>query len=209
MLRQQEIIADARPNRSLADYVAPLGSGAPDYVGAFAVTAGIGADELAREYQQEHRDDYRAIIVKALADRLAEAFAESLHAQARQDWGYETERPSNADLIAEKYRGIRPAFGYPACPDHSEKFTLFDVLEARNAGIDLTESASMTPAASVSGLYFSHPEARYFNVGRIGRDQIESYARRKGIGLEEAERWLAPNLAYDPASTRAETAASR
>ncbi|MBI2220527.1 MAG: methionine synthase [Acidobacteria bacterium] len=198
MLRQQDIIADGRPNRSLADFVAPVGRGTPDYVGAFAVTAGLGAGELARECERQH-DDYRAILVKALADRLAEAFAEHLHAQARQDWGYEQARPSNEDLIAEKYRGIRPAFGYPACPDHSEKFKLFDVLDARAIGIDLTESAAMTPAASVSGLYFSHPDARYFNVGRIGRDQMESYAKRKGITVEEAERWLAPNLAYEPA----------
>ncbi|MGE5815738.1 MAG: vitamin B12 dependent-methionine synthase activation domain-containing protein, partial [Acidobacteriota bacterium] len=198
MLRQQDVIADGRPNRSLADFVAPLGSGVPDYLGAFAVTAGIGVDELAREYERQH-DDYRAIIAKALADRLAEAFAEYLHAQARHDWGYEKERPSNEDLIAERYRGIRPAFGYPACPDHGQKFKLFDILDARKAGIELTESAMMLPAASVSGLYFSHPQARYFNVGRIGRDQVESYAKRKGIALEEAERALAGNLGYEPA----------
>jgi 5-methyltetrahydrofolate--homocysteine methyltransferase len=197
MLRQQDIIADGRPNRSLADFVAPVSSGTPDYIGAFAVTSGLGAGELAREYERQH-DDYRAILVKAIADRLAEAFAEYLHAQARQDWGYEKARPSSDDLIAEKYRGIRPAFGYPACPDHSEKFKLFDILDARQAGIDLTESAAMMPAASVSGLYFSHPEAKYFNIGRIGRDQIESYAKRKGVRVEEVERWLGPNLAYEP-----------
>jgi 5-methyltetrahydrofolate--homocysteine methyltransferase len=196
MLRQQEIVPDGRPNRSLADLVAPLGRGVPDYLGAFAVTAGIGAAELARVFEQQH-DDYRAIIVKALADRLAEAFAEYLHAQARRDWGYEKETPSREDLIAEKYRGIRPAFGYPACPDHSEKFKLFDLLNAREVGIDLTESAAMVPAASVSGLYFSHPEAQYFNLGRVGRDQLEDYARRKGVSVEEAERWLAPHLGYE------------
>jgi 5-methyltetrahydrofolate--homocysteine methyltransferase len=196
MLRQQDIIADKRPNRSLADYVAPVGSGVPDYIGAFAVTAGLGVDDLVQRFERDH-DDYRAIIVKALADRLAEAFAEYLHAQARRDWGYETETPANDDLIAEKYRGIRPAFGYPACPDHSEKFRLFDILEARKVGIDLTESAAMVPAASVSGLYFSHPEARYFNIGRIGRDQIEDYARRKRQRVEDTERWLAPYLAYE------------
>jgi 5-methyltetrahydrofolate--homocysteine methyltransferase len=198
MLRQQDVIADGRPNRSLADFVAPIGSGVPDYLGAFAVTAGIGVDGIAREYERQH-DDYRAIIAKALADRLAEAFAEYLHAQARHDWGYEQERPSSDDLIAERYRGIRPAFGYPACPDHSEKFKLFEILDARSAGLALTESAMMMPAASVSGLYFSHPEARYFNVGRIGRDQVESYAKRKGSTVETIERALAGNLGYAPA----------
>ncbi|HXG69600.1 MAG TPA: vitamin B12 dependent-methionine synthase activation domain-containing protein, partial [Gemmatimonadaceae bacterium] len=154
---------------------------------------------LAKQFEQQH-DDYNAIMVKALADRLAEAFAEYLHAQARKDWGYGAEEKlSNAELVAESYRGIRPAYGYPACPDHSEKFKLFDVLDGRKAGIDLTESAAMTPAASVSGLYFSHPEAKYFNVGRIGRDQLEDYARRKKEALEVTERWLAPNLAYEPA----------
>ncbi len=198
MLRQQEIIADGRPNRSLADFVAPRGSGVPDYIGAFAVTGGIGADALAREYERQH-DDYRAIIVKALADRLAEAFAEYLHAQARHDWGYEQQRPSNDDLLAERFRGIRPAFGYPACPDHSEKVKLFDMLDARGVGIDLTESAAMMPAASVSGLYFHHPEAKYFNIGRIGRDQVESYAARKGVSVEQIERALAAQLSYEPA----------
>ncbi|MGH9314541.1 MAG: vitamin B12 dependent-methionine synthase activation domain-containing protein, partial [Vicinamibacterales bacterium] len=197
MLRQQEEIADGRPNRSLADFVAPRRSGAPDYVGAFAVSV-HGAEELATEYQREH-DDYHAIIVKALADRLAEAFAEYLHAQARKDWGYgDKESLTSDDLIAERYRGIRPAFGYPACPDHSEKFALFDILDAPALGMTLTESGAMLPAASVSGLYFSHPEAKYFNVGRIGRDQVESYARRKRVSVEEAERWLSPNLAYQP-----------
>jgi 5-methyltetrahydrofolate--homocysteine methyltransferase len=194
MLRQQEPIADGRPNRSLADFVAPRESGAPDYVGAFAVTAGIGVDALATEYEQKH-DDYSAIIAKALADRLAEAFAEYLHAQARHDWGYgAAEKLANEDLIEEKYRGIRPAFGYPACPDHTQKGTLFSLLDAPSVGITLTESFAMMPPASVSGLYLSHPQAKYFNVGRIGRDQLEDYARRAGLTIEEAERWLGPNL---------------
>ena len=198
MLRQQEVIADSRPNRSLADFVAPKSSGVPDYIGMFAVTAGLGADDLAQTFERDH-DDYNAIMVKALADRLAEAFAEYLHAQARKDWGYETETPSAEDLAAEKFRGIRPAYGYPACPDHSEKFKLFDLLDARKMGINLTEHAAMTPAASVSGLYFSHPQAKYFNVGRINRDQLEDYARRKGEAVEVTERWLASSLAYEPA----------
>jgi 5-methyltetrahydrofolate--homocysteine methyltransferase len=194
MLRQQEVIADGKPNRSLADFIAPIDSGVPDYLGAFAVTAGIGADRLARAFEAEH-DDYHAIMSKALADRLAEAFAEYLHAKARRDWGYGAgEALSEDDLIAEKYQGIRPAFGYPACPDHSEKPRLFDLLGARDIGMDLTESFAMTPAASVSGLYFSHPQARYFNIQRVGRDQLEDYARRKGMSVEEAERWLRPVL---------------
>jgi 5-methyltetrahydrofolate--homocysteine methyltransferase len=200
MLRQQEIIADKKPNRSLADFIAPKESGIPDYIGMFAVTSGIGADELARRFEADN-DDYNAIMVKALADRLAEAFAEYMHAQARKDWGYgERENLSVPDLVAEKYRGIRPAFGYPACPDHTEKFKLFQILGAPEQGITLTEHAAMLPAASVSGLYFSHPEAKYFNVGRIGRDQAESYAARKGMPLHEVERWLGPNLAYEPAA---------
>jgi 5-methyltetrahydrofolate--homocysteine methyltransferase len=195
MLRQQEIIADNRPNRSLADFVAPRSSQAPDYIGLFAVTAGLGADELAAEYEREH-DDYSAIIVKALADRLAEAFAEFLHAQARRDWGYAKDEKLSADqLIGEEYRGIRPAFGYPACPDHTEKATIFKLLDANAVGMALTESFAMTPPASVSGLYLQHPESKYFNVGRVGRDQLEDYARRKGWTIEEAERWLGPNLA--------------
>jgi 5-methyltetrahydrofolate--homocysteine methyltransferase len=195
MLRQQEPIADGRPNRSLSDFVAP---DLPDYIGAFAVTAGLGADDLARQFERAH-DDYQAIIVKALADRLAEAFAEYVHARVRREWGYgEGERLSHQDLIAERFRGIRPAFGYPACPDHSEKRKLFDLLGAARAGMELTESCAMTPAASVSGLYFAHPQAKYFNVGRIGRDQVESYAARKGVAVEDVERWLVPNLSYDP-----------
>ena len=205
MLRQQEIIPDKRPNLSLADFVAPRESGVPDYLGMFAVTAGIGADALARQFEQE-LDDYNAIMVKALADRLAEASAEYLHAQARKDWGYgEREELSFDDVIAEKFRGIRPAYGYPACPDHSEKFKLFALLEAHKQGITLTEHAAMLPAASVSGLYFSHPQAKYFNVGRLGRDQVESYARRKGMRLEDVEKWLSPNLAYDPTAAVVQT----
>jgi len=194
MLRQQEPIADGRPNRSLADFVAPKDSMAPDYIGAFAVTAGIGVEPLVKEYESKG-DDYSAIIVKALADRLAEAFAEYLHAQARRDWGYaKTEALTNEELIGEKYRGIRPAFGYPACPDHTEKRVLFDLLDAPAVGITLTETCAMWPAASVSGLYLGHPQAKYFAVGRIGRDQLEDYATRKGVGLDEAEKMLAPNL---------------
>jgi 5-methyltetrahydrofolate--homocysteine methyltransferase len=198
MLRQQDVIADGRPNRSLADFIAPRETGVPDYLGMFAVTTGHGADALVRRFEEDH-DDYNAIMVKALADRLAEAFAEYLHAQARKDWGYGGgEQLSKEDLIAEKYRGIRPAYGYPACPDHTEKGKLFEVLDAARQGIVLTESFAMLPAAAVSGLYFSHPQAKYFNVGRIGKDQVESYAKRKGMPIEEAERWLAPNLSYEP-----------
>jgi 5-methyltetrahydrofolate--homocysteine methyltransferase len=201
MLRQQEVIADDKPNRSLADFVAPIDSGVTDYVGAFAVTAGLGVDELVRKYEAQH-DDYSAIIVKAIADRLAEAFAEYLHAQARQDWGF-PDALSNDDLIDEKFRGIRPAFGYPACPDHSEKGRLFALLDARSQGMDLTESFAMTPAASVSGLYFAHPQSKYFAIQRIGQDQVEDYARRKGVTVAEAERWLRPVLAYDPSLVNA------
>jgi 5-methyltetrahydrofolate--homocysteine methyltransferase len=148
-------------------------------------------------------------MVKALADRLAEAFAEYLHAQARKDWGYgEGENLSNDDLVAEKYRGIRPAYGYPACPDHSEKFKLFELLDAGRQGLTLTDSAAMLPAASVSGLYFSHPSAKYFNVGRISRDQVESYAARKNAAVEEVERWLSPYLSYDPATVTAPASAA-
>jgi 5-methyltetrahydrofolate--homocysteine methyltransferase len=191
-LRQQAAHGDSRPNRCLADWVAPEG----DHVGAFAVTAGLGADELAARFEAEH-DDYRAIMVKALADRLAEAFAEYLHEQARRAW-YETgPKVANEDLIAEKFRGIRPAFGYPACPDHSEKWKLFDLLQAEQVGIELTETAAMIPAAAVSGIYLGHPAARYFSVGRIGRDQVEDVAARKGISVEETERWLGPNLGYE------------
>jgi 5-methyltetrahydrofolate--homocysteine methyltransferase len=190
-LRQQAAYGDSRPNRSLADYVSPDG----DHIGAFAVTV-HGADELAARYQAEH-DDYKAIMVKALADRLAEASAEYLHQRARREWYEPAERLTNDELISERFRGIRPAFGYPACPDHSEKRKLFDLLGAELIGLELTESFAMTPAAAVSGLYLAHPQARYFSVGRIGRDQVEDYAARKGIGVDEAERWLRPNLGYE------------
>jgi 5-methyltetrahydrofolate--homocysteine methyltransferase len=196
MLRQQEVIADNKPNRSLADFVAPLESGVTDYVGAFAVTAGIGVDAIVKKYEAAH-DDYSAIIVKAIADRFAEAFAEYLHARARADWGF-GEQLANDDLIDEQYRGIRPAFGYPACPDHTEKARLFTLLDARSQGMDLTESFAMTPAASVSGLYFGHPQSKYFAIQRIGADQAEDYARRKGTTTAEVERWLRPVLGYDP-----------
>ena len=191
-LRQQSDHGDSRPNRCLSDYVAPAG----DHVGAFAVTAGLGSDELVARFEAEH-DDYHAIMVKALADRLAEAFAEHLHAVARRDW-YETgPQLTNEQLIEERFRGIRPAFGYPACPDHSEKPKLFALLGADAAGIALTETCAMTPAASVSGIYLAHPESRYFSVGRVARDQVEDYADRKELPLAEVERWLGPNLAYD------------
>ena len=201
MLRQQEVIADDKPNRSLADFVAPIETGITDYVGAFAVTAGLGVDELVRKFEAQH-DDYSAIIVKAIADRLAEAFAEYLHAEARRDWGF-GDALSSDELIDEKYRGIRPAFGYPACPDHSEKGRLFELLNARSQGLDLTESYAMTPAASVSGLYFGHPNAKYFAIQRIGHDQVEDYAKRKHMTTVEVERWLRPILAYDPALANA------
>jgi 5-methyltetrahydrofolate--homocysteine methyltransferase len=196
MLRQQEVIADDKPNRSLADFIAPAGGGVTDYLGAFAVTAGLGVDDLVKKYEAKH-DDYSAIIVKALADRFAEAFAEYLHAQARKDWGI-VDQLTNDDLIDEKFQGIRPAFGYPACPDHSEKATLFDLLGARSVGLDLTESFAMTPASSVSGLYFSHPQSKYFAIQRIGQDQVADYAKRKGMEVSEVERWLRPVLAYEP-----------
>jgi 5-methyltetrahydrofolate--homocysteine methyltransferase len=197
MLRQQEVIADDKPNRSLADFVAPIETGITDYVGAFAVTAGIGVDTLVKKFEAAH-DDYSAIIVKAIADRLAEAFAEYLHAQARKAWGF-GDPLSNDELIDEQYRGIRPAFGYPACPDHSEKGRLFALLEARSQGLDLTESFAMTPASSVSGLYVAHPHSKYFAIQRVGPDQVEDYARRKGMSTTETERWLRPVLAYEPA----------
>jgi 5-methyltetrahydrofolate--homocysteine methyltransferase len=192
-LRQQSAYGDSRPNRSLADYVSPDG----DHVGAFAVAI-HGADELAARYEAEH-DDYRAIMVKALADRLAEAFAEYLHEVVRRAWYEPEEQLTSEELVAEKFRGIRPAFGYPACPDHSEKRKLFDLLGAEEAaGMSLTESFAMTPAAAVSGIYLAHPLARYFSVGRLARDQVEDYAARKGIAVDEAERWLGPNLGYVP-----------
>jgi 5-methyltetrahydrofolate--homocysteine methyltransferase len=198
MLRQQADHGDDRPNRSLADFVAPADAGLDDHIGAFACTAGIGADELAGRFEAQH-DDYSAIMVKALADRLAEACAEWLHETVRREWYEAGPRMSNEELLDERYRGIRPAFGYPACPDHSRKRALFELLGARDIGMDLTETCAMTPAASVSGLYFAHPAARYFNVGRLGRDQVEGYAERCRMDRREAEGWLRPNLAYEPA----------
>jgi 5-methyltetrahydrofolate--homocysteine methyltransferase len=198
MLRQQWEREGQTSFRSLVDYLAPASSGIVDYLGAFAVTAGLGADQLVQRFDSDH-DDYNSIMTKALADRLAEAFAELLHERARRDWGYgHGENLSKEDLIEEKYRGIRPAAGYPSCPDHTEKRPLWQLLDAEAAaGIRLTESYAMYPAASVSGLYFSHPEARYFAVDMITRDQVEHYAQRKRMSRAEMERWLAPNLAYE------------
>ena len=198
MLRQQRTSTESTPARCLADFVAPIGSGKSDYLGAFAVTTGAGAEDLCKRFESDH-DDYNSILVKALADRLAEALAEMLHKRSRAEWGYgESGDLSNEDLIRERYSGIRPAFGYPACPDHSEKWKLFELLQPGELGIQLTETGAMAPAASVSGLYFAHPESRYFSVGRVDRDQVEDYARRKGVEVRDTERWIAPNLAYDP-----------
>jgi 5-methyltetrahydrofolate--homocysteine methyltransferase len=198
-LRQQLAKREGRANAALADFVAPAESGLADYVGGFAVTAGIGEDEIADRFKRAN-DDYSSIMVKALADRLAEAFAERLHSRARREfWGYAAdENLTNAELIAERYRGIRPAPGYPAQPDHTEKGTLFRLLEAERIGVSLTESFAMWPGAAVCGLYFSHPQSHYFGVGKIERDQVEDYAKRKGWSVDEAERWLAPILNYDP-----------
>ncbi|MFZ8914698.1 MAG: vitamin B12 dependent-methionine synthase activation domain-containing protein, partial [Pseudomonadales bacterium] len=194
-LRQQTIKPDGSANLSLADYVAPEG----DWVGGFAVTAGLGAQARLDAFEADH-DDYQSILFKALMDRLAEALAERLHERIRTEfWGYAPEEAlAKEALIREAYRGIRPAPGYPACPDHTEKATLFALLDAETHGLSLTESFAMAPAASVSGWYFAHPEARYFGVGKIQRDQVLDYAARKGWTLEEAEQWLAPNLGYDP-----------
>ncbi len=203
-LRQQMARPEGgRANLALADFVAPKETGLPDWFGGFAVTAGIGVDAAAKKFEAAH-DDYSAIMVKALADRLAEAFAERMHERVRKEfWGFaRDENLSNAQLVAEEYRGIRPAPGYPACPDHTEKGTLFQLLDAgQNAGIQLTDSYAMWPAAAVSGYYFAHSDAKYFGVGRVGRDQVADYARRKGMSLAETERWLAPNLGYDPKKT--------
>ncbi|MGH8694212.1 MAG: vitamin B12 dependent-methionine synthase activation domain-containing protein, partial [Burkholderiales bacterium] len=204
-LRQQMVKPLDKPNHCLADLIAPRDSGVRDYVGAFAVTAGIGINERVAEYEHKH-DDYNAIMLKALADRLAEGFAELMHQRVRREfWGYAAgENFGVDDLIAEKYRGIRPAPGYPACPDHTEKGPLFELLDApANAGITLTESYAMLPTAAVSGFYFSHPESQYFAVAKIDRDQVEDYARRKAMNLQEVERWLAPNLAYQPGAVLA------
>ena len=205
-LRQQRAKPDGHAQHCLSDYVAPAGT--PDYIGAFAVTAGIGIDEHVARFEADH-DDYSAILLKALADRLAEAFAEYLHEQVRREhWGYAPDEAlDNAALIAESYRGIRPAPGYPACPDHTEKAKLWSLLDVeRNIGLRLTESFAMFPTAAVSGLYFSHPDARYFSVGKIDREQLESYAERKSMSVVETERWLAPNLGYDPNTDKADAA---
>jgi 5-methyltetrahydrofolate--homocysteine methyltransferase len=202
-LRQQTDRGDGHPCLSLSDFVAPKETGLADHVGAFAVTTGLGLRELCDEFRAQH-DDYNAIMAEAVADRLAEAFAECLHKRVRDEWGYggsETFTP--AELIQEKYRGIRPAAGYPACPDHTEKGTLWQVLDVEaSTGMQLTESYAMWPGSSVSGLYFAHPEARYFTLGKIGRDQVEDYAARKGMPVSEVERWLGPNLDYDTAAPR-------
>jgi 5-methyltetrahydrofolate--homocysteine methyltransferase len=199
-LRQQTEHRPGVPHRSLADYVAPKEIGLPDYVGAFAVTAGIGIEAKIAEFKAA-LDDYSAILLESLADRLAEAFAERMHQRVRTEfWGYAPdERLSNADLIKERYAGIRPAPGYPACPEHTEKQTLWGLLDVEaHVGIKLTDSMAMWPGASVSGWYFSHPQSQYFVVGRIGKDQVTDYAERKGWTLAEAEKWLSPNLGYNP-----------
>ncbi len=198
-LRQQANREGSEPCRSLADFIAPRETGLPDHIGAFAVTSGIGLKELVECYRAKH-DDYNAIMAEALADRLAEAFAECLHKRVRDEWGYGcSENLSNEDLIHERYRGIRPAPGYPACPDHTEKGTLWRLLDVeRNTGIQLTESFAMWPGSSVSGLYFAHPESRYFSLGKIERDQVADYGERKGMTVQEVERWLGQNLNYDP-----------
>ncbi len=198
-IRSQTKKSDGLPNLALADFIAPKESGIKDYIGTFAVTAGIGIEPIVEQYEKEH-DDYSSIIVKALADRLAEAFAEHMHELVRTKyWGYASDESlDNDSLIKESYRGIRPAPGYPAQPDHTEKWIIFSLLEAeKTTSIKLTESLAMYPAASVSGLYFAHPEAKYFTVGKIGKDQVLDYHKRKGMSLEETEKWLRPILNYD------------
>jgi 5-methyltetrahydrofolate--homocysteine methyltransferase len=199
-LRQQ---AQKDPNdtcKSLGDFIAPKSTGLADHIGGFAVTSGIGLKELCDKFRAQ-QDDYNAIMAEAIADRLAEAFAECLHKRVRDEWGYgRTEDLSKTDLIFEKYRGIRPAAGYPACPDHTEKGPLWRLLDVeKNTGMRLTESYAMWPGSSVSGLYFAHPESRYFSLGKIEKDQIEDYHLRKNMSVTEVERWLGPNLNYDPA----------
>ena len=196
-LRQQNKKAQNLPNFCLSDFIAPRSSGKQDYIGMFAVTAGVGLEKLVDEFKSKN-DDYSEIMAKALADRLAEAFAELLHEKVRKEfWGYaRSEKMTEEELIEEKYQGIRPAPGYPACPDHTEKKTIFELLNANEAGIILTESFAMYPAAAVSGYYFSHPDSKYFGLGKIEKDQVTEYAQRKGMKLEEMERWLAPNLSY-------------
>jgi len=196
-LRQQSIRASSLPNLCLSDFIAPKDSGIADYIGAFVVTAGIGCESLCKEYEAQH-DEYSSIMIKAIADRLAEATAEYLHEQVRKDiWGYVSdEAMQNVDLIAEKYQGIRPAPGYPACPDHTEKLTLFSLLHAEDIGVSLTESLAMMPAASVCGWYFAHPQSQYFTIGKISKDQVIDYAQRKSMTIDECEKWLAPVLGY-------------
>jgi 5-methyltetrahydrofolate--homocysteine methyltransferase len=215
-LRQQMEKPDGAPSWCLADFVAPkvaqpstLNPQALDHLGAFAVSSGHGLKELVEHFKRDH-DDYNAIMAEALADRLAEAFAECLHKRARQEWGYgKSENLGTEDLIEEKYRGIRPAAGYPACPDHTEKRTLWQLLEVeKNANIHLTESCAMWPGSSVSGLYFAHPESKYFAVGKLGRDQVLDYHLRKGLTLQEVEKWLGPYLNYDLAKTSATPSAT-
>jgi len=198
-LRNQNTKAETASNLALADFIAPKECGVHDYIGAFAVTTGIGIEKLIERFEKEH-DDYNSIMVKALADRLAEAFAEHLHEKVRKEfWGYSTdENLSSEELVKEKYRGIRPAPGYPAQPDHTEKKIIFDLLQVeKNTGIQLTESLAMYPTAAVSGLYFAHPQAKYFNVGKISKDQVLDYHKRKGMSIEEVEKWLRPILNYD------------
>jgi 5-methyltetrahydrofolate--homocysteine methyltransferase len=199
-LRQQVDKPVERPDFCLADFIAPKDSGVQDWMGMFAVTAGIGIEPHLERFAAAH-DDYRSILLKSLADRLAEALAEHLHRRVRTEyWGYAADEALDNDaLIAERYRGIRPAPGYPACPDHSEKVALFRLLDANaNAGMELTDGFAMLPTAAVSGYYFSHPDSQYFVVGRLGKEQLVDYARRKGVPLAQAERWLASNLDYDP-----------
>jgi 5-methyltetrahydrofolate--homocysteine methyltransferase len=201
-LRQQANREGNEACRSLSDFIAPKETGLADYIGAFAVTSGIGLKELCDGFRAEN-DDYNAIMAEAIADRLAEAFAECLHKRVRDEWDYGREEGlSPADLIQEKYRGIRPAAGYPACPDHTEKGPLWQLLDVqKNTGMLITESFAMWPGSSVSGLYFAHPEARYFSLGKIDRDQVDDYHKRKGMSVAEVERWLGPNLNYEPAQT--------
>jgi 5-methyltetrahydrofolate--homocysteine methyltransferase len=209
-LRQQKDLPKGMAHAALADYIAPSGSGVNDYLGAFAVTTGIGIETQIAKFTAAH-DDYSSIMLKVLADRLAEALAERLHERVRREfWGYASdEKLGNEQLIREEYRGIRPAPGYPSCPDHTEKSKLFALLDAHHqAGITLTESYAMHPAAAVCGWYFSHPEARYINLGKVGRDQVADYAHRKGMTLAEMERWLAPNLGYEPGDMAAVAAAA-
>jgi 5-methyltetrahydrofolate--homocysteine methyltransferase len=197
-LRQQIEKGDGTPNYCLADFIAPKNS--PDYIGGFAVTSGHGLKEIVEKFQADH-DDYNAIMAEAIADRLAEAFAEYLHQRVREEWGFgNLEKLTTEDLIHEKYRGIRPAAGYPACPDHTEKGTLWGLLDVeQHTGIKLTESFAMWPGSSVSGLYFAHPDSKYFAVGKLGKDQVADFAQRKDKSLAEMERWLGPWLNYDPA----------